>query len=217
MDTTGQTSGLVPLRIDDRGSVAWLQAADVSCRLIGWAAPDFLEVEERSGSSLIPGTADVLRAHGMRLRRGTAKPKAEAEVVGRTRRARLEVQEHAARAGKVIEDSRMSVWFLREHGSVAGMLDAGFPALVDAAAAARSAPVLCGRELVDEVYRACAAIIARSLMLAQINACAPTQLNNSYARSLETLVCWQRPAPHAAALPAAATSDKRSASHAAAL
>ncbi|MDD7962973.1 hypothetical protein [Microbacterium thalli] len=217
METTRQASSLVPLRIGDRGSLAWLRPADVVCWLVGYAAPDFLEIEERSGSSLIPGTAEVLRAHGTRLRRGTAKPKAEAEVVARTRRARLEVQEHAARAGKVIESSRMAVWFLREHGSVGGMLEASFPALVDAVAAARSSGEDCSRELVDEVYRACAAIIARSLMLAQINACAPTQLNKSYARSLETLVLWQQPAPDAAALPAVAASDKRSASHAAAL
>ena len=152
-------------------------AAEVGCALdavgLGWAVLD-------------PEPEALLEAEGITVTRHRAR---EVErVAARVSEARSALLRDADDAAGRLEGRGRAARFLLEHGSVAGMLEARFPTLVDVSASLRDVPGT--GVVVTEAYRASVAAICRSLLVAELcmdRRVVPERLDDAYTRALGAL------------------------------
>lgn len=196
------TPPTVEIRIAPVEETARIRTDDLSLWLIGWAAPALLELEEGGNSAVTRGTAEALRRHAMALRQRAPSRTARDIIIARTRHTRLDLQRNVERVAGVVRGSHSTPVGRNRHRSLREVLAAEFPALHGAAAEARRHPAPCDLALVDEAYRACAAVICRSLMLGQLTGAPPRQMMRAYDRSVGDLGMWAAPAPRASGGPA---------------
>ena len=172
-----------------RGGALLVHLDDALHWLLRCATPELMLVnapESVHGREIRRGAEALLEAQGITVTRHRAR---EVErVAARVSEARSALLRDADDAAGRLEGRGRAARFLLEHGSVAGMLEARFPTLVDVSASLRDVPGT--GVVVTEAYRASVAAICRSLLVAELcmdRRVVPERLDDAYTRALGAL------------------------------
>lgn len=180
---------LVPVR----GGLIHVHPDDAYFWLVRCAAPDLMSVG--FANAFVRGpvecAADLLRGDPRLYIAAVVRDGVPVDILRSLGAAKATLLGDAQTFAGRIEAARSDgAQFLAQHGSVARMMVAAFPALPVVVAALRDREDV--GTLVEELYRVCAAAVCRSLLFAQLTSDhpVPARLRNAYGSSLKALFAF---------------------------